>query len=629
MLERPESLPHDPWSNAPLRKPRDFPLCQRWMEHIQEHVIPLLLRPATEQNRDIHRIFPLMALHGMQVEGVQGPSMAVIRDIEERTAAGMAASDPSPPSMEDDSDRPQSGPNYTNTMQPQRGGCGGRTPTDYLRALPGSLPIPEVLNTGILYKYVSPEDRQQAIYRTLQYLYFHMRKGILVQVQQGKVRLFVPFVNCDNGACNLWKERGERAFTIEGVALHEEETKVRGAVKHYFDRKFREWGDTARRYDEHYDPNPAHWWANAGVIDNVPQEDAWSDRWNHELKSMLDAVADRYHLFDCTFFLNKRDYPQFRYDGRRVLEPYPFLFRRGAEPPNLVTHAGMDYEESSSFAPVFSFASSDQFADVLMPTVDDWLQANGRGSLSPSAILPRWDERANKAVFRGSATGMGVDGETNARLALVALATEHDALMDVALTGWNLRDRVVPGKTKDDPPRLAYIPKGLKGRVDRRYRMSYEEQAAFKYLIYVDGHSAAYRYGPMMQLGCCVLRVSATVDASELWFFGKLQGLSVVGVGTRSEAEWERLVAVSDHVIVPQVADLPDVITWCREHDSWCAQMARNAMQFAMRWLSRESILAYWANCLHAVHANQYRLLTHQVPLVMRHEETAEVSEEL
>jgi hypothetical protein len=289
----------------------------------------------------------------------------------------------------------------------------------------------------------------------------------------------------------------------------------------------------------------------------------------------------------------------------------------------------MDYEEHSSFAPVFSFAGGDAFADVLMPTVDDWLQANGRGGLAPSALLPRWDERTDKAVFRGSATGMGVEVETNARLALAALAVDQAALMDVALTGWNLRDRVVPGKTQDDPPRLAFIAKGLKGRVDRRHRLSYEEQAKFKYVIYVEGHSAAYRYGTMMAMGSCVLRVASTADASELWFFHKLQGLSVVGVGTRSDAEWERLVATADHVVVPRVSDLPEIIVWCRAHDAWCARMAQNALQFAMRWLSRESILAYWANCLHAVHANQYRLLTHQVPIVMRQEETAEVSEEV
>ncbi len=89
------------------------------------------------------------------------------------------------------------------------------------------------------------------------------------------------------------------------------------------------------------------------------------------------------------------------------------------------------------------------------------------------------------------------------------------------------------------------------------------------------------------------------------------------------------MVATADHILVSKVSDLPEVIAWCREHDAWCAQIARNAVQFAMRWLSRESILAYWANCLHAVHANQYRLLTHQVPIVMRQEEAAEVSDEL
>ena len=71
---------------------------------------------------------------------------------------------------------------------------------------------------------------------------------------------------------------------------------------------------------------------------------------------------------DVDFFLNKRDHPQLKSD---YTEPYDFLFDSFEKTPLLPPI----YQTNHS--PIFSFFSSDQFADILIPSADDWECASG------------------------------------------------------------------------------------------------------------------------------------------------------------------------------------------------------------------------------------------------------------
>ena len=575
------ALPHDPWSRAPYPFPRYFPLCSSWKEHIQEHVLPMLLRTAPECNIPLARLTPLLCLRGTDIAELPAPALGRIHQIE--TSLGMS------------------------TLTDWRDRVGAE----------GGIPPPKTASL-LLYKHLSPEDRQDGIYRTLQYMYFQMRSGILVRIERGRVRLFVPFFNADPGAHNLWDQRANVAFRIRNTQLND--PAIEASVKTYYAQKQREWPES-KRDDEGFLPHPRHWWANAYMVDNVPQPFHWSDHWNYELKSMLDATAERYHVMDCTFFLNKRDFPYLHYQPGGLREPYPYLYQQRDELP-LYVHNQLTVTEEASMAPICSFAGGEMFADLLMPPVDDWLQANGCGPLKPSARLPPWDKRESKAVFRGGSTGRGVTAKTNPRWALVVMAKDHPTLFDCALTSWCLRDRVVVD-TPQGIPYLAHPAKtDTKGvRCGKQHYLTYEEQARFKFVVYVEGHVAAYRYGVLMQMGSCILRIRETSDAPKLWFTDKLVGYKITG------KETEETTTNADHIGVDAVSDLPEVMAWCVRNDRLCAQIAQNAGSFAARWLSREAILAYWWNLLQQIHNNQYKLLTHLVPVVLEPEiATHEVS---
>jgi len=141
-----------------------------------------------------------------------------------------------------------------------------------------------------------------------------------------------------------------------------------------------------------------------------------------------------------------------------------------------------------------------------------------------------WDSKVPTAFFRGTATGGGVTVATNQRLAVAQLchdwsndgsgtsssgsgsSGDGDAVhphLDAKIVGWNMRDKKIAGgkmtfiRKKDFP---------FTGDRATNFVPIYQ-QGTYKYLLYVEGHCAACRYGFMMQLGSVILKVRAVVVA--------------------------------------------------------------------------------------------------------------------
>jgi Glycosyl transferase family 90 len=101
------------------------------------------------------------------------------------------------------------------------------------------------------------------------------------------------------------------------------------------------------------------------------------------------------------------------------------------------------------------------------------------------------------------------------------------------------------------------------------------EQSKYKYLVYVDGHCAACRYGFMMRLGSVILKVDSRQVADRMWYF-------------------PLLVPYQDHIPVKaDLSDLEEKIRWCREHDDECRQIGENAKQFYTKYVGHDATLDY------------------------------------
>jgi len=430
---------------------------------------------------------------------------------------------------------------------------------------------------------------------TLKYLFFHMKCGIYVMIRDGKLRIFAPFVNSDYR--NTWND----ALTLEGD----------GSVDTYYSQK-------AGQYrEENVEKDRSKWWANGNIICNelCKPEDKdkmqhWGDHFLSPLRDMLGEACRERDIPDCEFFLNKRDYPQLKVNiprGGVPVEPYGFIFDKDDRDPDQDVDLYPDHK-FPTYAPIVSFyaASPERFSDIPWPSSEDWEGACGlvfpqtfmhRKDAKGNAIFdgkPRdlfteanfrqfergWDEnRVATAFFRGTATGGGTTIHNNQRVMVAHLCHEwkndpekggDEPFLDAQIVGWNLRDKKIA-----DSPMTFLRQKNFPFTAGKHHFTPIYEQSKYKYLVYVDGHCAACRYGFMMRLGSVILKVAPRQVADTMWYFPHLQ-------------------PYVDHVPVKaDLSDLEEKIRWCRQNDDKCRQIGANALAFYEKYVARKPLIDY------------------------------------
>ena len=377
---------------------------------------------------------------------------------------------------------------------------------------------------------LSPSTCFDATRNTFDYLYHYMRCGIFVKIHQGRLAIFAPFVNPDYQ--NTWSQHVKfKEGSLDDYEMHKERV-------------------TGKR--ENVIRDVAKWWLNGNIVCNVPSPQVWGDSFLHPLHDMLVQTCKLKDVGDCEFFLNKRDFPQLRKD---LLDPYQFVWPSSQRPKPLDRH------EYAVYAPICSFYTSVDFADIPFPTTEDWEIATShvflpRGSAMRTAWERRkheveWSKRKPVAFFRGSATG-----KTRIQLAKMS----KKGILDAGITKINTRDR----KTEDNE----YI-HVLEDKVEKSNFVPVSEQQQFKYIIYIDGHCAASRYASLTKSGSTILRVGPTCEASRLWIDALLKPYNWIEGGD-----------VTDEDYIPIASDLSDlyeVIEWCQSNDEKCEKIMENA----------------------------------------------------
>ncbi len=107
---------------------------------------------------------------------------------------------------------------------------------------------------------------------------------------------------------------------------------------------------------------------------------------------------------------------------------------------------------------------------------------------------------------------------------------------------------------------------------------SVEDQARFRYIVYVEGHvpGASSRYTCLLRSGSVILKVAASTDKSfDMWYM-------------------PLLVPWVDHVpVAADLSDLAERIQWCRQHDLECRAIVAAARRVYDSFASRDAILDY------------------------------------
>ncbi len=396
--------------------------------------------------------------------------------------------------------------------------------------------------------------------KTFRYIFNKFKKGIYISIRNNKISTFLPFSK--SKFINEWSDQihvEPRFKTIVDFAKYISILEKRQFSEHNINKFIN------------------HWYGNNCLLRyEFPLKE--NDTGVHHIKSMFEELCENETIPDIDFFVNRRDFPLLKCDKT---EPYNHIWDSHSKP--LVSHS---YDK---YLPILSSSITQNFADIAIPTLDDWARIKyNEGIYFPKTHTrvydtpiklskADWDLKKYTAVFRGASTGVYTTIEQNPRLKIAYLSTvgkkdiDNLLFIDAGITDWNIRPRKIQGEKYLKTIEIDKLPFKLVPK------LTMKEQSRYKYIIHIDGHVSAFRLSLEMGIGSLILKVAS---AYKLWYSDMLQ-------------PYVHYVPISE-----DLSDIYDKIRWCKENDEKCFEIVKNARDFYETYLSKKGIFNYLKSVL-------------------------------
>ena len=426
---------------------------------------------------------------------------------------------------------------------------------------------------GSIYKFYKNID-YISVYNSLNYMFTKFKKGIFVIIRNNKLIVYLPFSN-SNYVNNWYKQT---YFSEEDRRLLQTGNYKNPEFKKKLDInifKFQNSYPDQFKYRK-INLKREKWYANNCIFRNQFPE--YEGELNTNVyRNMLEELLKERIIPDIEFFINDRDFPILKKD---LTEPYDHLF----DSDSIKIEDEFQFEK---MAPIFSKSVTNDFADILIPTNDEWNMmsnhyftdacSNAYHKETWSKINLDWSKKRDVCIFRGSATGCGNNIENNMRLKAADMSIDFAELLDAGITDWKSRMK----KYKNEP--IGIIDTS-KFRFKLANKINDIEKSGYKYILNIDGYVSAFRLASELSMGSVVFIVESPY---KMWFSQKLKdGIHYVS-------------------IKHDLSDLIEKIKWCRANDIECKQIAQNALSFHKKYLSREGIFNYLANTFAQIYQNR------------------------
>ena len=113
-------------------------------------------------------------------------------------------------------------------------------------------------------------------------------------------------------------------------------------------------------------------------------------------------------------------------------------------------------------------------------------------------------------------------------------------------------------------------------------RISMQEQSKYKYILNIEGNSAAYRLSYLLSLGCVILNVKSE---NKLWWEKLWVNNNMTDEGDSTIGEYIEI----EH----DLSNLAKVIQWCNDNPKACEQIAKNSKEFYKKYITRDGVFDY------------------------------------
>ncbi len=418
---------------------------------------------------------------------------------------------------------------------------------------------------------------------SFEYLYEKFQKGILVSIKDNKLVVFLPFYNKDflnDYSKYLYFDKEDKKNIEELNKLNKKE--INKKLNHNENRRkielikltkskiedfYKSKGENPKRYNN----DRRRWLANdCAFVNHFPPKQDLSHGANEYHYLFTELLKNR-KVDDVIFFLSYRDLPILKKDGTH---PYEKLHESSS--------SKIDSKWSkTNIIPICTPSTGDNYATIPLIT-DETIKrisnkrfpkkcSSGYTKTELKGLEKKWSNKKGIAFFRGGATGCGITVETNKRLKLAEIASKNRDLFDAGITDWNKRLKKT-GSGNLDILDESTLPFGL---IDKKDNV---EKSKYKYIINVEGHSAAYRLNFELGLGSVILIVESKYY---VWF--------------------KFLLKPNIHYIPikEDLSDLVEKIKWCKSHDKECKKIANNALKLYNTYLDKEGCLDYMQILFH------------------------------
>jgi hypothetical protein len=377
----------------------------------------------------------------------------------------------------------------------------------------------------------------RSVFNTFNYLFHKFKRGLFIRIANNKLEEFKPFININ------FRNEFSDVFQINPKFNN-----PAGYLKHLSEvfGLFMVQKHPVEKWEDNY-------------FDSVDESDN-----NMILLNMFQNLCKERDVPDIEFFINDIR-PLMKVDDT---EPYNHIWNSNHQP--LKSHLYKKY------APILSGSGSDMYADIAIPTYEDWgrIQYGKTSGVFPLMCreypdieLTPWSKKYNRVVFRGSLKGTGVTPDTNQRFKAFVIGNEERDILDIGITDWNIRPRKIENfkymKTINVNGKLPH-PKD---------KMILQEQSTyFKYILTLEGDSAAFRLSYELSSGSVILLAASQWH---LWFYHMLK-------------PYYHYVPIKE-----DLSDLISQIEWCNSNDKQCSEIAKNARIFYDKYLGRKGVLDF------------------------------------
>jgi len=269
---------------------------------------------------------------------------------------------------------------------------------------------------------------------------------------------------------------------------------------------------------------------------------------------MINYTINKFgNVPDCDLLLNRKDFAYLRKDNK-----YSYT--------DLLDET---IEKKINYWIIGSQSKKEINLDIPIPSSDEWSDIKKNNK-----YIKEWNNKIQKAIFRGSSTGCGINEFDNPR---IKLCKKISNLLDFKLS--KIVKRIKAYKQN------IYINNEEKYKYLVGSFMTPEEQSKYKYNFNVEGNAQSYRYSGEFKKNSVILNVKSDYY---MWFEKLL-------VNKRHFIEIDKNLNNLDYTIKNLI-----------DNDKIAEKIARNGYRFYKKYINKEKIAIYWF--YYMLYTNKYSI---------------------